>query len=349
MKRKLVWGAVAALAAVVLGGVWFMMNFEQYETTERTGYAPEALRDRYLALGRFVGQMGRQFEKTGNPAVLDTLAPGGTIILDRARARRISAPRMAALLAWVEAGGRLIAVPEFASGEDALATHFGVRRGHRPEARSGADGADDEDEDADAAENKAGDGQAGGADAPAAAPDGKPATAHKSARWEPTMMLRLPGTERRYSVRTAYPGMDATEPQPEWRADGPDGRAQVLHYTHGRGSVTLVAGLDAKLHNRSIGEYDHAALLWALLQDSTGPVRLITQIEMPTLWAWLAGPGLSALVPLMIGLIAWIWHVAPRMGPVLPAAAPERRSLAEHLAACGRAVWRTHGHAAWVA
>ncbi|MBL8484279.1 MAG: hypothetical protein JNJ60_18930 [Rhodocyclaceae bacterium] len=41
--------------------------------------------------------------------------------------------------------------------------------------------------------------------------------------------------------------------------------------------------------------------------------------------------------------------MAPRMGPVLPAAAPERRSLAEHLAACGRAVWRTHGHAAWVA
>ncbi|MBL8470669.1 MAG: hypothetical protein KF778_16200 [Rhodocyclaceae bacterium] len=365
MKRRLVWATVAALALLVLGGVWFIQNFEQYERSERTGYSPEALRDRYLALGRFVERMGRHFEKSGDPATLDGLAPGGIVILDRGRERRISGARMAALLRWVEAGGLLIAVPEIAPAEDPLAQQFDVARSlpaaaKKPAADTSADDEDEADAEAnspaaDAApkpEQPATSSQApaaaGEAPAQQTAPAAKPAAAAEvGKRWQSTLYVQLPGSARQFKLRTFFPGMQAGKIVPAWRADGPEDRAQILHYTHGKGGITFVAGLDFKLSNHSIGEHDHAALLWALMADTAGPVRLITRIQVPSLWSWLAGPGASALYPLLAGLVAWIWYVAPRLGPLLPATPPERRSLSEHLAACGRAVRRAHGHAAW--
>lgn len=321
MTRRVVWIAVLLLALVVVGGAWFLANFEQVPVQERTEEEAEARRNPYLALERFLGRLGRPLSRQDNARALDGLPPGGVLILDRQRRQHMTPARVDGLLTWVGQGGYLILVPESQGTDDPLLAALAVTRGKAPARRE------------DATED----------DPPPAKPRRPPER----------VAVSIPGTDRPLGLDFRGPPLHAGEPGPDWSAATEGFGSQVLHFARGQGHVTAVAGLGQMLTNRQIGRQDHAEFLWTLLQtyapDAGAPVILATRLTVPNLWDWLAGPGSSLLVAGLVLLGLWLWRTLPRFGPPLPPPVPDRRELREHLAALGRYLWRAGGLDHWLA
>lgn len=323
MTRRIVWMAVLLLALVVVGGAWFLANFEQVPVQERTEEEAEARRHPYLALERFLGRLGRPLSRQDNARALDGLAAGGVLILDRQRRQHMTPARVDGLLAWVNQGGYLILVPESQGTDDPLLTALEVTRGKVPGRPGPLQAAADD-------------------DAPAAKPRRPPER----------VTVSIPGADRPLALDFRGPPLHAGEPGPDWSATTEGFGSQVLHFARGQGHVTVVAGLGQLLTNRQIGRQDHAEFFWTLLRtyapDAGAPVILATRLTVPNLWDWLAGPGSSVLVAGLALLGLWLWRTIPRFGPPLPPPAPDRRELREHLAALGRYLWRAGGLDHWL-
>jgi len=114
---------------------------------------------------------------------------------------------------------------------------------------------------------------------------------------------------------------------------------RLASYVRGSGRVTVTSSLNFA-RNFSIGGEDHAELLWQLMRAWPGrelsvywnPVRL-------SLWGFLVEQATPLLLTLGALLLAWLWFIAPRFGPVAPDAPPARRRLLDHLRASGRFYW----------
>jgi hypothetical protein len=120
----------------------------------------------------------------------------------------------------------------------------------------------------------------------------------------------------------------------------------LVHFARGRGQVTALNDL-AFLRNGAIGTHDHAEFLWQLVrfQPDTAAVFVFDNPQKLSLAGWLAGNAWPALAA-AVGLLAlWLWHVAPRFGPLAPDPEPARRRLLDHLRASGRFQWSTGGAA----
>jgi hypothetical protein len=307
MTRQAVWIGVGALAALVLALAWFLANFEQVPVTRREAAAPEARRNPYLALERFLARMGREPVRMPRLDALDGLGAGDVLILDRNRRRVLDGAQGRRLLAWVEGGGHLIVAAELPGVDDPLAQALGVEWAPVA-AECRAD---------DAAPGRAG-----------------PGTAEEPA----AITAQLPGAERPLALDAGFLGLRTVQGEPAWQAAGMGSGAMLLHFARGDGQVTVLADLARLADNLRIGRRDHAEILWALLRHyrPEGRVWLATRLEIPTLGQWLAESAWMVLVSASLLLAAWLAHVVPRFGGLAPAAAAERRSLRDHLAAMGR-------------
>lgn len=371
MTRRIVWLSVLALAVLVIGTAWFLTEFEQVPVKHRTGEQLEARRNPYLALERFLEQMGRPLTRVSRTDMLDQLSPNGVLILDCCRRSQMSPQRVDRLLAWVAAGGYLMMVPEADSIPDPLLDRLGVVRSEPetdddestgPAADAGAPNPDDqEDEDGDPGigeEIPDGDEAEEGGNNDETFDPGTPAEAGADGqicRPDSTpdiVTVTIPHT-RPLTATYRRPSLWSTRIEPEWSAGGDDGSgAQWLHLAYGQGQITIAAGWGRSLQNRRIGDHDHAELLWALLQayrpDPAQPIVLATRMNVITLWDWLIESAWPAVAALAIWLGIWLWHRLPRFGPVQPEAPPDRRELREHLAAVGRYLWRAGGLGHWL-
>jgi len=308
--RRLVWGLVLLAVIAVAGGVWFFDNFEQVPVKKREDAEKEARRNPYLALEHLLARLGHPVRRADKVQAIDAPAPGSVIFLDRGRNHLMSAERLDRLLAWVEAGGHLIVVAEDRRRPDPLLERLGVMRldAPTPKGRSPWPGAN-------------GSIELPGLDQP----------------------LKLGGT----GLGNLRPGKAAV---PEVQA-GPLGAGhRLLRYRRGQGSITAMTDLDRLLHNRRIGEADHAELFVTLLRQATGettgvkaPLLLVSRLEMPSLWEWLAENAAAAVASFLVLLGLWIWRGLPRFGGIAPDLPPARRELREHLAALGRYTWRSGG------
>ena len=156
---------------------------------------------------------------------------------------------------------------------------------------------------------------------------GKPAPA------DTALAVELNG--RKYSV--AFRDAATLDAPPESTLASAGGKLRVL--AHGKGVVTAVTSLGFA-RNAMIGERDHAAFLWALLEVRPGEELLVYfRPERLSLSGFLAENAMPALIAAALLLLAWLWHIAPRFGPVTPDAPPARRRLLDHLRACGRFYW----------
>ncbi|HKY01418.1 MAG TPA: DUF4350 domain-containing protein [Burkholderiales bacterium] len=118
----------------------------------------------------------------------------------------------------------------------------------------------------------------------------------------------------------------------------------VLHFRYGDGYVTVLNSMWF-MENRALGKHDHAEILYALLE--LAPVRsaisFFNEPEDLSLWDWLAENAWTVLCAGALALTLWLWRIGPRFGPIAPDPQRERRSLLEHLRACGRFEWRAQG------
>lgn len=123
-------------------------------------------------------------------------------------------------------------------------------------------------------------------------------------------------------------------------SDGRNGYAYA-RFRHGQGSVDLLGGMEM-LANGNLRERTHYLFVRQLLAPNwgQGTVHLVYAADMPPLWRWLLEHGWMALLPAFLGLLAWLWLRAQRVGPLLPSPLPPRRSLREHVDASGEHLLR---------
>ncbi|MFZ2266377.1 MAG: DUF4350 domain-containing protein [Azonexus sp.] len=338
MTRRIVWGGVLALVFTVLIGLWLATRLEQVEVDHWTPPGPAARHDPFLAMTRFLDGMGRPL-RAGDGEGLDTLPPGGVMLLDAQRRSQLTPARTQGLLDWVKRGGYLIVAAEAPGVKDPLLEFFQVNCGcsaspdeSEPVAEGPAEGQ---------AENQAED-----------PVDSPVVPAIKAPRRPDSVSVSVPGAARPLQVDFAYRQLETGASEPEWAAGAADYPAQILHFRHGTGHVTVLASLTQLFDNKHIGHHDHAELLWTLLEtyqpDHGRPVTLLTRLGRITLFEWLTRTALPATLSAAALLVLWLWSVIPRFGRTLPAVAPARRELREHLAAIGRYVWRVGGLDHWL-
>jgi len=322
VSRRIVWSMVAAVALVTLAAVWFIGHYERETFERRTAPQPEALRNPWLAAERLLDGMGWRVEIAQEAAALDALPRGGVLILSRNRQYHLTPSRSAALFAWIDEGGYLIADASFVAPSDPILQAFDVRSTpRRPNLRPQPEGPDDQ------------------PDAPPVLPQG---------RDDARTPVGIPGYGRVLRMASGPP-LYAGDVTPAWRVPGRNDRAgnhsdEILEFDRGRGHVTLVNGLWRFQGPTAIEQQDHAEILVALLSTRGGQVdvRIVTRLTTPTLFEWLGRNAAAALTSAAALLLLWLWRIVPRFGVPRPAPATERRSLVQHLRAMGRFLWRRH-------
>ncbi len=114
---------------------------------------------------------------------------------------------------------------------------------------------------------------------------------------------------------------------------------KAYSYRRGKGVVTLTTSLGFA-RNGQIGQNDNAAFLWTLATlTPAAELRVYFRPERLSLWGFLTENALPALAAAALLLLAWLWRIAPRFGPVAPDLPPGRRRLLDHLRASGRYFW----------
>lgn len=323
MTRRIFWFALIAVAMLILIGAWASTNFEHVEVEHWEPPGVEARRNPMLAMTRFLEVMGRRVEQNNSASALDQLPKGGVILLDAGRRGEMLPERRQHLLDWVAGGGYLIVAAEAPGVADPLLEYFGVDCG----CKAGTD--EDEDEGGDELDEST-----------------------KKKKLPETLTVAVPGGGRELQVDFDYREFATGDREPLWQAAWGKRPPQILHFTHGRGNVTVLPRLGGYFSNHSIGEHDHAEFLWRLVEtyapDRSQPVLLLTRMAHVTLWQWLLATLPAALLAATALLLLWLWSVVPRFGIAAPEAPPARRELREHLAAVGRYVWRVGGFEHWL-
>ena len=123
--RLILGGIVLALAIGVV--VWWNVTFVRVPAKVWVGPSGEARLRQFLAAERFAERMGLAAKELRSLPEVDALAPGGVLIMPRRR-QLLDSPRMDRILAWVQAGGHLIAEAEAPGVSDPLFDLLAVRR-----------------------------------------------------------------------------------------------------------------------------------------------------------------------------------------------------------------------------
>ena len=318
MKRRIIWSLLAIGALATLISVWFLQNFEQVPVRHREAPQKEARRNPYLAFERLLQELGRPIERLESPRSLDQLPAQSILILDESRRRNVTPARVERLLDWVHGGGYLSVAAENAS-DDPLLRKLGVSHYQAPQGQCAPCTKDKTEEEAD---------------------DDDPPV---------EIEVTLPINQTRYRLEHFGRGLSSSSPEPAWQAGSAKERSALLHFRWGRGHITVIDDLSF-VDNHSLGDHDHAELIWALLQhyQAQGKIHLASRMEIQTLWQWLAESAWMLLISGALLIALWLWRIIPRFGGTCPSPIDERRDLTQHLSAIGRSVWREGGVTHWL-
>lgn len=112
----------------------------------------------------------------------------------------------------------------------------------------------------------------------------------------------------------------------------------------GRGRVSLLASFHP-LERRQLKQADAQHFAWRLLAPNRGrgQIYLVRALDGPPFLKLLAVRGWPALLALAVLLAAWMAMRGARFGPLMPAPAPHRRALLEHVQAAGEFLYRRDG------
>jgi hypothetical protein len=328
--RLAFWSIFGGAVLCVLVYLWFILNFDRVAYETRTPPGSAALRNSYLAAERLLQQLGYRVQTVQDAASLESLPPGGTLILGGERQFHLTRARVDALFRWVEQGGYLLADTAMVGASDPILRRLDVHRSAPLRgAPQQATAQDEDDGEADVQRRR------------------EARLANSPNREPPRSLVAIPGYGRTLRMRAGADQLAAGRIAPEWAVHGvPEGKQktageEVLHFRLGRGHVALVNGL-SRFGNYAIAVDDHAEVLAALcaVYQPRGEVRIMTRLAVPSLWRWLADHAQAALVSAALLLALWLWRIVPRFGVARPEAPSQRRSLIEHLRAMGRFLWR---------
>lgn len=99
---------------------------------------------------------------------------------------------------------------------------------------------------------------------------------------------------------------------------GSERTACLASFPYGTGRVTLLASA-TPFRNRWIGEADHAAILYNILQLGGSSAVVFINRTKVNLWEMLVQYAWMPLIAAILLIALWLWRHLPRFGPALPA------------------------------
>lgn len=342
-KRLLLFVPIALLLAL---GYWLSQNIERQTRLVNTGPTLAVLLNPWHAAQMFL----ERHHVTSHRAmdlhdVLPRLQPGDMLILfnDKALHDRHQQQR---LMEWMHAGGHLVITANYEWDEEAGSSHdpfldaMGVRLVRVEYTRE----EEENDDDVEAVDPlqafaelmlpppaPAGDAAAPEEDATAITP------ACTTAPDTDVFRVAYQDNADLLQIRFGYPYTleDASETAIRDAGAWPNG---LLQYAVGDGRMTVLLDTDI-WKNRTIGHFDHAFLLWHLL-EGRARVWFVASHGSENLLERLWRTARYLLIGVLVWLLLWGWRHGVRFGPLLPDPAPERRRLLEHIEAGSRFQWQ---------
>lgn len=305
MSRRAGWLLGLALLLVLgLLASYLLGKLEPYEEVVEHGPAPEVASSPYLAAEHFLRKQGIEARRADGLEVLDGLPSQGQTLMLLADRGNMTPRQVERLLQWTAGGGHLLFIAERLWNEedgksgDLLLDLLGIQQYM-------SDELDEEETDE-------------GETPPAGERDPYPELTK--------LYLQNEQAPAYIAFDTDFHLYDAQNRAHAWANS--EAATHLLQLYHGDGLITVLS--DPWIwQNRQIAEYDHAWLLWYLAQDSA--VTLLYHAERDDLASLLLRHFPLALVVLALLIVATLWHVGLRQGPLQAPASRARRQLEEHL------------------
>jgi hypothetical protein len=301
MRSRWTWIWTLVAVSVALLGTWIARNTYWDDLKVPMPPKGEALVNPFYATQRFAGTLGARTSWDRSLVVPSTNA----VIVLSGWHWSVGRARRAALEQWVEAGGRLVVDDNLIDPNNEFEEWSGIVRTY-PEV------------DEDAEKN----------------PDRRPPE------------LPLCRQVREQVDGAVAPGTDAiwmcdlgiswlkSQRTPAWALTDKD-HIQAMRVRLGRGSVTVIN--TAPFRYRKLFDGDHGRLFVAATQFRRGDeVHFMSEDDYPGLLTlmWRRGAPAVAIGLVIIGML--LWRGAVRLGPLAPAFASARRSLADQIRGSGR-------------
>ena len=299
-------GFILAMALLLVLGLitsYVLGKLEPYEDVIEHGPAPEVASSPYLAAEHFLRKQGIAARRAEGLDVLDGLSSEGQTLMLLADRGNMTPRQVERVLQWAANGGHLLFIAERLWDEeegksgDLLLDLLGIQQYM-------SDDLDDEE-----------------------ASESEPENQEREAYPQLTKLyLENEQAPAYIDFDTDFHLYDAQNRAHAWANS--DSATHLLQLYHGDGLITVLS--DPWIwQNRNINEYDHAWLLWYLSQDSA--VTLLYHADNDGLARLLLRHFPLALVVLALLIIATLWHVGVRHGPLQAPASRARRQLEEHL------------------
>lgn len=302
-------GFILAIALLLILGLiasYVLGKLEPYEDVIEHGPAPEVASSPYLAAEHFLRKQGIAARRAEGLDVLDGLPSEGQTLMLLADRGNMTPRQVERVLQWTAGGGHLLFIAERLWDEeegksgDLLLDLLGVQQYM-------SDELDDEEASEAEAENEQNE-------------------EHEAYPQLTKLYLENEQAPAYIAFDTDFHLYDAQNRAHAWANS--DSATHLLQLYHGDGLITVLS--DPWIwQNRNINEYDHAWLLWYLSQDSA--VTLLYHADSDGLARLLLRHFPLALLVLTLLIIATLWHVGMRHGPLQAPASRARRQLEEHL------------------
>jgi hypothetical protein len=311
-------GFILAMALLLVLGLlasYLMGKLEPYEDVIEHGPAPEVASSPYLAAEHFLRKQGIAARRAEGLDVLDGLPSEGQTLMLLADRGNMTPRQVERVLQWTASGGHLLFIAERLWDEeegksgDLLLDLLGVQQYMT-----------DELDDEEASEPES---------------DSEASEAYPQLT---KLYLENEQAPAYIAFDTDFHLYDAQNRAHAWANS--DAATHLLQLYHGDGLITVLS--DPWIwQNRNIDDYDHAWLLWYLGQDSA--VTLLYHADSDGLARLLLRHFPLALLVLALLIIATLWHVGMRHGPLQAPASRARRQLEEHLRGSADFLLRRNG------
>ncbi|AVO51929.1 DUF4350 domain-containing protein [Ectopseudomonas mendocina] len=293
---------MALLLALGLLASYLLGNLEPYQEVVEHGPSPEVDSSPYLAAEHFLRLQNITARRADSLEVLDGLPSQGQTLMLLADRSNMTPRQAEKLLQWTANGGHLLLIAERLWDEDEgksgdlLLDLLGIQQYMSDELDEEESSADEASEEGEAYPQLT------------------------------KLYLENEQAPAYIAFDTDYHLYDSQNRAHAWANSAL--ATHLLQLYHGDGLITVLS--DPWIwQNRNIDEYDHAWLLWYLGQDSA--VTLLYHADSDSLASLLLRHFPLALAVLALLIIAGLWHLGMRHGPLQAPASRARRQLEEHL------------------
>lgn len=349
-RNSLILGGLVVIT-LALWFAWFFKHFDYVEKERRSGLSKAARKNPFHAAELYLRQAGLEVESSSGRDLLINLPSTGDVLVVNDIGTSLNAQRQAALMAWIEDGGRLITAANRFWNKDTeqsgnrLLDDLKIRLvEHNPfEKSDNKDAEETADTDKDTSKKNK--------DRRSKDPLGKIAANAIAGFTNKPVTITLENDEEVDVLFDNNRSLLDVEFIASYSA-GTEDRTHMLDIPIGDGWVTVfsdsqflkhraslsfISALD--IQSNTIEEHDNAYLLWNLVEGAD-KVWLLYSIDALPFTGLVWSRAQLACISFFALVLFWLWWQRNRFGPLKGQLDPPRRNLLEHIRMAAAFSWR---------